>query len=118
MVLPVQLLVLPMAEIVLEVVYIDEYEAERFLGAGHALYLVVDGPQHVAPVRKSGEFVGPRNQVEFLVRFLEFLRTFLHFLFKHFPVRVQFRNLSLDGMVHDVEVLREDSYFACVIYEK
>ena len=78
---------------------------------------VVDCAQHVAAVGEPGEFVRPRNQVEFHVRLFELLRPFPHFLFEHFAVRVQFRNLALDGPVHDIEVFRQDADFVLPLAE-
>ena len=52
---------------VLEMVDIQEDDAERFFESLCSVHFFFDGPVHIAAVRKLREFIGSRNDVEFLV---------------------------------------------------
>ena len=91
----------------LEVVYVDEYETERFLGTLAAANFVIDGPVHVAAVREPRQFVRSRNDVQLGIGDFKFAGAFLDFLFQHVAVGVQFADLPFDGGVHGVERLRK-----------
>ena len=96
---------------VLEMVDVEEDKANRLARPETSDPFFLDGLVHVAAVGEARQFVSPGNQVEFPVGLFEFLGALLNFMLKHFPVRIQLRNLALDGVVHDVEVLREDADF-------
>ena len=88
---------------VLEMVNIDKDEAEWLVRALRTPDLVCNRLVHFAAVWKPGEFVCLRNAFELLVRQFQILSAFADFLFKDFPMGVQFLDLPLDSAVHGVE---------------